>query len=251
MPIPEASEAPRHDFAAVTPGQWQALASRRIYFGHQSVGGNIADGIQEVLAAHPEIGLNLVLARTLDSASGPGLYHARIGTNGAPETKAAEFESIVSAGAPGVGALKYCYVDVTGDTDPDSLFASYQRRMAGLRERVPGLVVVHVTMPLVVLGEGRKDRLLNRLRGRATQRDLAAIRARYNALLRQAYVGREPVFDLARLESTRSDGSRAFFLRGGDTVHVLADEFTSDGGHLNAAGRRAAAEEFLALLASL
>ncbi len=251
MRVPAAPEAPRHEFTAVTPAQWESLATRRIYFGHQSVGGNIADGIQEVLAAHPGIGLRLVEARTMDSAAGPGLYHARIGANGAPDSKAEEFAAIVGAGRPAVGALKYCYVDIDGDTDPDSLFARYQRHMAAVRERVPGLTVVHVTMPLTITGMGRSERLIRRIRGQATDLDLAAIRGRYNALLRQAYVGTEPVFDLARLESTRADGSRAYVVLGGDTVHVMADELTSDGGHLNAAGRRVAAEEFLALLAGL
>jgi len=244
-----APEAPPVAFADVTPAQWQSLAAKRVFFGHQSVGGNIMDGVAEVLAAHPGLGLHVTRSANLDAAAAPGIYHARIGQNGDPEGKAAAFTRIADAADPAIGLVTSCYVDVTGATDPDTLFADYQRRMADLRARHPGLVLVHVTMPLTSLG-GRKERLMGWLRGTATTYDLNAIRNRYNGLLRAAYVGKEPVFDLARLESTHADGSRSFFTRGGDTIFYLAPELTDDGGHLNAEGRRRAAEEFLAVLAT-
>lgn len=251
MPIPAAPDAPQPSFAAVTPEQWRALAGRRMYFGHQSVGGNIIDGVKAVLADHPEIPLRVIEASTLDSASGPGLYHARIGHNGDPSSKVAAFDSIVGGGDPSVAMLKFCFVDVNGHTDPDSLFAAYQREMSALHARLPNLVIVHVTMPLTQTTEGRRDLLMAKLRGQANSYELNVIRNRYNALLRQAYAGREPVFDLARFESTRPDGSRAFFLRGADTVYKAASETTDNGGHLTGAGRRGAAEAFLAVLATL
>jgi len=251
MPVPASPEAPQPSFSAVTPEQWRALAAKRIYFGHQSVGGNIINGVTSVLADHPEIPLQVFESTSLDSNSAPGLYHARIGQNGDPGSKTSAFESIVGRGGASVAALKFCYVDVDGRSDPDSLFAAYQRDMSTLRARLPGLVIVHVTMPLTTTGEGRRDLLMAKLRGKATSYDLNLIRNRYNALLRQAYVGREPVFDLARLESTHADGSRSYFTRGADTVYTLAPELTDDGGHLNTSARRAAAEAFLALLATL
>jgi hypothetical protein len=249
MSIPAAPDAPLPAFASVTPGQWQALASKRFYFGHQSVGGNIMDGVAAVLAAHPDIRLRVVQGTRMDSA--PGLFHARIGQNGDPGSKTAAFDSIVDRDQPAVGILKFCYVDTDKREDPDSLFAAYQQNMASLRSRHPGLVLVHATMPLTVVGDGRLDRLRKRLKGQPTDLELNTIRNRYNALLRQAYVGKEPVFDLARLESTRPDGSRSFLMNGTDTVFVLAAENTSDGGHLTADAGRRAAEAFLAVLATL
>jgi hypothetical protein len=250
MPLPAAPDVPRPNFATVTSDRWRALAGERVYFGHQSVGGNIVDGIASVLADHPGIPLRVVEAAALDSAGAPGIYHGLIGTNGDPAGKTAAFGAIVDRGAPGVGILKYCYVDVDARSNPDSLFASYQRAMMSLRARHPALNIVHVTMPLTTVG-GWKEVVMGKLRGRTTTRDLNVTRNRYNALLRLAYAGKEPVFDLARFESTHSDGSRAFFMRKGDTVFTLAPEYTDDGGHLNAAARRAAAMEFLAVLAGL
>jgi hypothetical protein len=250
MTIPQAPEAPQATFAAVTRDQWRTLAGERMFFGHQSVGGNIIDGVKAVLADHPEIPLKVFDSSTLGSSSPPGLYQARIGQNGDPGSKLAAFDTIVGRGAPSVGILKFCFVDVEGARNPDSLFAAYQSGIAALRARTPGLVVVHVTMPLTTTGEGRRDLLLARLRGRPTSYELNLIRNRYNALLRLAYVGQEPVFDLARLESTRADGTRAYFVRGADTVYTLATDNTDDGSHLNARARRAVAEAFLATLAT-
>jgi len=248
--IPDATEAPPAPFGEVTRERWQALGAMRLYFGHQSVGGNIVAGLEAVLAEHPEIPLRIVEAATLDPASGPGLYHARIGRNGAPASKTRAFSAIVDGGDPAVGVLKYCYLDVTGDTDPAALFAEYRKAMDELRARHPDLVIVHVTIPLTA-NDGRREWLKARLRGRATARDLNVLRNHYNALLRQAYVGKAPVFDLARVESTTSDGRRTSFERNGVPVYYLAPEYTDDGGHLNAIGRRVAAEELLAVLAGL
>jgi lysophospholipase L1-like esterase len=66
-------------------------------------------------------------------------------------------------------------------------------------------------------------------------------------MLREKYAG-EPLFDLAKVESTRPNGSRSFFHDGANVVYTLAPELTDDGGHLNATGRLAAAEEFAAVI---
>jgi hypothetical protein len=76
-------------------------------------------------------------------------------------------------------------------------------------------------------------------------------RQEYNNLLRQAYQGREPIFDLARVESTTADGRAATATWQGKSVPILVKEYTDDGGHLNALGRTRAARELIAVLAAL
>jgi lysophospholipase L1-like esterase len=75
-------------------------------------------------------------------------------------------------------------------------------------------------------------------------------REQYNRLLREAYAGREPLFDLARIESTAPDGSPVRVQWKDMTAPVLYPAYTDDGGHLNAEGRRRAARELIAVLAS-
>jgi hypothetical protein len=69
--------------------------------------------------------------------------------------------------------------------------------------------------------------------------------------MRREYGGREPLFDLAAVESTRPDGSRETLSLGGKTAFALHPGYTNDGSHLNEVGRRRAAEALLTLLARL
>jgi hypothetical protein len=246
-PIPD---TPQYRLDDVTSDQWAALARRRIFFGHQSVGGNIMDGVTAVLQAHPEIPIRIMDGASIDSSAAPGLFHARIGNNGDPASKATAFASITDSSSPDVALLKYCYVDIGPDSDPDVLFADYRRRIAELRARHPDLTIVHVTMPLTT-HENWKGVLRARLGRRTTERDLGVIRNRYNRLLLRAYAGKEPVFDLARLESTRPDGSRVYFEKNGESIYALDPEASDDGSHLDAAAARRVAEAFLAFLANL
>ncbi len=233
----------------VTPAQWQALASRRIFFGHQSVGKNIMAGVAELLNENPQIHLRVVETADPDSMREAGFYHARIGQNGDPALKTQQFVRAAEQLGGGVALLKYCYVDVDRRTDPARLFEQYRRAIDTLRARHPDLTIVHVTMPLTD-AENWKGLLVAKLRGRTTARSLNAIRNRYNTLLRAAYP-RDPIFDVARIESTHADGTRNFFTSGRDTVYYLAPELTSDGDHPNEAASRTAAEQLLVLLARL
>lgn len=244
------ASAPIPALSQVSAADWERLAQRRIFFGHQSVGQNLLDGLADVLAAHPAVKLRVVAATAVDSVAGPALIHAKIGRNGEPTTKNAAFGEMVSAAHdPSLVALyKYCYLDTDFSTDPAQLFADYRSQVDSLRRT--GLTIVHVTMPLTTSEDGARA-FVKRLLRRPMGRDLNARRARYNRLLREAYAGHEPVFDLAQLESTRPDGSRAFFGSADGAVEVLAAENTDDGGHLNAAARRRVAEAFLAFLAKL
>jgi hypothetical protein len=244
--------SPLASLSDVTPAQWRALAERRVFFGHQSVGANVMAGVAEILAANPQIRLTVHESKDVNAGSEPAIYHANVGRNFYPLEKSDEFAEIAArALAPGdVGMVKYCFVDVEREVDPDSLFLAYRTRIADLRRQNPGLTVVHFTMPLTTV-ETEAGYWKNRLLGRVTFRDLNVARNRYNELLLQTYGGQEPVFDIAALESRRPDGSRAYFRKGGKTVYAMAEESTSDGGHLNEGARRMVAEQFLIFLARL
>lgn len=247
--------------AALSRAQWERLATKRIYFGHQSVGGNIVDGIAELIAESPTASLRLVEGTPRDLA-GPAFVHAFIGRNGDPRSKTAAFaEALHAAAGGGAGAIalhKYCYVDVDRSTDVDGLFADYRRSMAELRARQPRLTVVHVTMPLTATATTPRPvavakLVAKRILGRpaSDERALNVRRNRFNALLRREYEGRDPIFDLARVESTDAREGRSYFVRGPERVYTLARQYTDDGGHLNALGRRRAAVELLSLLSTL
>jgi hypothetical protein len=230
---------------------WGALSSRRVYFAHQSVGGNLVAGIEDLIAAGKAPGLAIVQTREPRVVTGGAFVHFVAGRNQDPASKNADFIKILDARPDrdgGIALLKYCYVDMTEQTDVAALFQAYRDMVATIRQRHPDLTVAHVTMPLTA-DEGGARALAKRLLGRPAVRGLNAKRNQFNALLRQAYQG-EVLFDLAQLESTRSDGSRESTMVGSDTVYALAPSYTYDGGHLNEYARRTFAAKLLAQLAA-
>lgn len=254
-----AAAAAPHDasLTSVSPDEWRRLASRRIFFGHQSVGAQLVQGIQAIISARPQLGLRVVETMHAADVAGPAIMHASLGANYDPASKNAAFLAALDEGGatPDIAMYKFCYVDVTPATDPDTLFAQYVRTVERARAEHPELTIVHVTMPLTTAAPpGRLKGAVRRLLGRGpiTEAENNVKRNRYNQLLRARYgAGRAPLFDLAKVESTRPDGSRSAFVNGTDSIYTLAPELSSDGGHLNEEGIRRAAEQLLVLLARL
>lgn len=229
-----------------------ALKGKRIFFGHQSIGENILEGLDHILKTEGIQGLNVVNVEKTAPPSGPLLAESRVGRNGDPKGKCDAFSARVmefAGGVPDIALVKFCYVDFKPGTDVEALFAYYRTMVDSLRARAPRVTLVHVTVPLTIRTPGWK-KLLKRILGKEESSDTVnALRCEYNDLLRRQYAA-EPVFDLAAVESTHPDGSRQEFTYKGRTVYSLRPDLSSDGVHLNEAGGRAAAAEFLRVLAS-
>ncbi|HJQ19122.1 MAG TPA: SGNH/GDSL hydrolase family protein [Gemmatimonadaceae bacterium] len=237
----------------LTDTQRARLASRKIFFAHQSVGGNVLQGVADLLQENPGLSLRIVRSADPAAVSGPAIVETPIGENGDPSSKAAAFAASLANGLGvdrGIALYKYCYLDFGPTSDAARIFEEYQATVQRVRAANPTLTIVHVTVPLTV-AESPVRHAMKRLLGRPAVRDVNAKRNEFNRLMRAAYGGKEPLFDLAAIESTRPDGSRSFEPRGRDTVFTLAPDYTDDGGHLNARGRRLAATQLLQLLASL
>jgi hypothetical protein len=214
----------------------EAVAQRHIFFAHQSVGANILEGVRE-LSAHGGVRVRI-----------DDTYVER---NGEPLRKLANFAKALGEGSRyDIALLKFCYVDIGADTDAAALFARYRTVIDELRGRNPRTTFVHVTLPLTTVQTGMKA-LAKRALGRDPSGTVENVRREeYNALLRKAYAGREPVFDLARLESTGPDGAAVSVAWRDAVAPALSPAWTDDGGHLNQAGRLRAARELLRVLAS-
>jgi len=228
----------------------QTLSRQRVFFGHQSVGKNILEGLDDL--SH-EAGVPLRIEEN-GSLSAPGVVHAYLGQNTKPASKIEAFSRALDDG-PGRGAeiafFKFCYVDFSPDTNVQQLFTAYRVALEDVRRKHPRVTLVHVTVPLTVTQTGVKASI-KRLLGKAPANELENVRREaYNALLRSAYEGKEPIFDLARVESTAEDGTRSEFERDGTRHPALAPEYTDDGEHLNTQGRRRAARALVDVLTAL
>lgn len=219
-----------------------ALRSRRVFFGHQSVGGNILDGLRALPTS--------IASEPLRGRITPGtIAEALIGANGDPRAKISGFAEKVRAldGGADILLMKLCYVDFEDELDVDALFAHYRATVDALADERPTTTVAHVTVPLTTIESGPKalvKSLLDKPRYGVAQN---MRRERFNALLRATYGPAGTVFDLATVESTALDGTHLVV----EGVPALVPAYTDDGGHLNAVGQRVVAGRFATFLARL
>lgn len=231
--------------------QLEQLAQRRVFFAHQSVGGNLIEGLQALARD------NGVALQVRDVARDPNVPnqtfgHVFVGENGKPLAKLDEYKDRLTkqqSSPPELAMVKLCYLDFTAGTDPKVVFARYQADLAVLRATLPTTRFVHVTTPLTTIESGPKA-WLKRLIGRSPWGVVEnQKREQYNQLMRSAYAGREPLFDLAKLEATAEDGSRTLTISGDTQTAALTPAYTSDGSHLNPHGERIAARGLAGVLA--
>ena len=204
-----------------------ALAGVRIFFGHQSVGDNILQGVSELLVHQPDALTIEMLTGTaaLESAipstaagaaarvtrSAPrqpaALVHAKIGRNEDPSSKCDDFRRIIDQGLAGpvdVALFKFCYIDIHPGTNVEALATTYISCLDGLAQSHPETVFLPVTVPLRQT-PGGPGVWARQLLGRTNQTKVAnARRYAFNQQLRTRYAGR-PLFDLAAAEATGAE----------------------------------------------
>lgn len=235
---------------AVTTAVLQTVAKKRIYFGHQSVGLNIIDGINDILKEHPDAGLRIVKTTDPLALNSPVFAHSMVGENEDPVSKINDFVRSMETGIGGkaeIAFFKFCYVDITRNTDVDKVFASYKSAMQRLKDKYPNTQFLHLTVPLSL----SLPSLKGWIKGVLGREDNNIKKNVFNAMLRREYGGRDPIFDLAAIESTYPDGRKASFISNGTTYYSLVPDYTHDDGHLNETGRRIMAGQLLKFLSQL
>lgn len=237
--IPSMSEVSSED--------WKRLSEKKMYFGHQSVGENIIDGVLDVMKVNKDIQLTIKESKNGADLDSVNILHSSIGKNGDPVGKIADFKKQIDSGIgekADIVFAKLCFWDIQKNTDVNKVFFEYKSTIADLKETYPDTRFMHMTVPLM----SHSDSLINRLKRliREDNGELANIkRNELNELILNEYKDKEPVFDIAKFESTQPDGSRSFFMKGGNKYYYLPDVYTNDGGHLNKIGRKHVAEQML------
>lgn len=237
----------------LTDSDMGRLAGQKVFFGHRSVGDDIVRGLRDCMASKPGLKLRIVESADPQQVSTPAFVESQMGSNGDPKSKLEAFKAIIDKGMGregGIAMFKYCYLDVGPSTDVPKMFEDYRRGMEALKSKYPLLQIVHITIPLTTVEPVVKAWAARVLR-RATARELNRKRCEYNRSLVQTFSARDVIFDLAEAESTHPDGRRSGFFADAQEIFTLAPEFTTDGGHLNEAGRRIAAQHLLLALAKL
>lgn len=231
---------------SVTNSELSAIAGKRILFAHQSVGNDILDGVR-LLSTGSAVTLNVVETRQPEPGQS-GLFHFKAGENGKPLAKLEDFEKTVSAVAQqglDVAFVKLCYIDFEQGTDAGAVAQSYIDVISRLSDRFPQTRFVAVTAPLTTVQTGPKawiKTMLGRTPGGYADN---ARRREFNERLRQHFTAGN-LMDVAAWEADRNAG-REF---GGAPLQTLDPALTSDGGHLNEAGKRVIGAQFVKFLAA-
>ena len=237
----------------------ESTKDKSIIFLHHSVGGNILTGLQK-LAKESGVEIKIQRIRNKPIPSEKKLTSIKKiiditgGKNGQPKTKVDSFvEKIKGLNtniAPDIAFMKICYVDFNPNTEVNEIFSYYKNNIETLKNERPDVKLAHFTVPLFEQPNSIKDKI-NRFLGRQVWEDSTNVkRAEFNKLLFEAFP-EDPIFDIARIESTLPDGTRSSFEKDGNTYYSLASEYTDDGGHLNAFGQRRAAIEIAEFLAKI
>ena len=146
----------------VSMEDWAKLAKKKIFFGHQSVGYNIIEGIKDIISERDQIKLNIV--ETHDSAEfdNPIFAHARVGRNTDPVSKINGFRNIIDAGVGDkvdIAFFKFCYIDVMRDSDTQKIFDNYRNTIEDFKARYPETKFLHMTIPVCSTPKGVKRTL--------------------------------------------------------------------------------------------
>ncbi len=241
-------------FKDVPTDSWKKLAQKKIYFGHQSVGFNIMDGVMDVMKEHPDIKMNIVETSNSSKFNSGIFAHSTVGKNTQPTTKIDEFVKLIEDGIGKKGdiaALKLCYVDMRQKTDIDQVLTAYSDAMSRLKKKYQDVTIIHFTVPLTKIQTGLKAWIKQKLGKTLSGVNENIKRNIYNQKLISIYNGKEPIFDIAKIQSTFPDGKRSTFTQDGKTYYSMVPDYTYDGGHLNELGRKVVAEQFLIDLVNL
>lgn len=240
---------PMKNIKTIKQAQWNKLANKNIYFGHQSVGYNMIDGIESILKENPNIKIDIKEGNELIKFESPVFAHAKIGKNGNPKSKIDAFYKIIDESLGenvDIAGFKFCYVDFNKNTDVKDVFENYKLNMDKINQKYPNTKIIHFTAPIRAIQTGPKawvKKLLNKSIGIEDNHT----RQQFNELLNNEYKD-QSVFDIAKFESTYPDKSREFTKVNGEKIYSMIPDYTNDGGHLSKNGKYHIGTQFLLFL---
>jgi hypothetical protein len=212
------------------------VARTRVFFGHQSVGMNVLDAVPGVYADHGVSAPPIEQGGTQPGPNGGFIAHQYIGVNGKPLLKLEDFDRTMRGGMGRQVDVALMNIDVDSSMDVDALFARYRDTMGALERDFPNVTFIHVTVPLKTEATSEADNVA---------------RERMSALFRREYAGHH-LYDIAKIESTKPDGTRVSGSYDNQGYFALYDAYTVGDGlavHLNAGGSMIAATAFLDAIA--
>jgi hypothetical protein len=227
------------------------ISKAKIYFGHQSVGKNILSGLEALVEEAKNVELNIIDVKNNTDLPQYYLAHSSIGQNTNPLSKCEDFTGIMEEpflDSLDAALLKFCYIDFDGESNISDIFDCYNTTIEQVKKMRPATKIIYTTVPLETQPMLLK-KYLKIILGKGDPVSAANIkRNEFNELIKSTY-SQEPIFDLAKVESTYPNNTRESFNIEGKNYYSLVGDYTHDGGHLNDLGGKIVAKEFVHILA--
>lgn len=225
----------------LTLTQYNAAMSKRVVFGHQSVGYQAIQGVQmwadDLNTSDPNV---IDVESGTVPATGGFFGHLYAGTNGDARTKTAELLSLLQNGLAAkvdIVVLKFCYADLRSNSGytPQQMFNTYKTWVDTVESSFPNLKVIYAT-EAIVMGANSDGGANN------------VLRQTYNNLVRAQYASSGRLWDVAKIESTDPSGNRVLH----NGVESLYSGYASpDQRHIYGLGRTTVSAPLLQLIAQL
>lgn len=222
----------------VSQEKWDKLAGKKIFFGHRSVGYNMIDGIKAHLAENPNLKLNIEEGNSPSFFDHPVFAHSKNGQNTDPKSKIDAFYKELDGGLGDkvdIAGFKFCYIDFDNSTDINEIFLKYKLKMNEISDKYPHIKIIHFTVPLRTFQRGPKE-FIKKLIGKDIGLADNTARQQFNDLLLNEFK-EQPIFDLAKYESTYLDGQREFSIINNEKIYSMVPIYSTDGGHLSEIGK--------------
>jgi hypothetical protein len=233
-PEPDAATIIDHtttDPVSLSPAQLHAARQLVTLFAHKSIGNNILEGLADLQAQDPT---RYTIPVTYSSGTQPGINHTMPGSNGQPLTKTSAFSTLVQSGHD-PAFMKFCTGDVPcvqGDTPIGTMWTEYRDTMETLIQSHPDTTLVWWTIPIIANDHSRAH----------CNQEMAWFNDQVRA---HVAVNGGVLFDIADIESHDPDGNPVTW----NGIEAGWPGWTSDGAHLNEAGRQRVAGAIWYLLA--
>jgi hypothetical protein len=257
----------------LTAALFDLAATRRLFFGHQSIGAQVITGINELAddLGRPDIPVVDVDVTGIP-ATGGVVAHAYVGINGDGFTKTrgdhphepgatASWGERIRDGLSSeidTAVLKFCYADLrpgsvhwVGDTQvgytPAELFAEYKAAIDALVTDFPSIAFIYATEPVVYIYDEDDEGP-----GGTGGNHANDLRYAFNQLVRAEYGHTGRLWDIALAQSTDPAGSRYFNANGSE--YLFLDYASADLEHISGVdgiGRKAAATPLVLIMADI
>lgn len=224
-----------------------------IYFGHQSVGNNIIEGLKSIFQENKVNNSNIFKLDIIQTLPERYFVHSQIGKNGNPLSKIKDFVKTIDLLKNKnlkIVMMKFCYADFNQNSDIHKIFQQYSTAIDSIKSKYPNLIIIHFTVPLMTERSllGKLKAFVKGNSNKSFYDNLA--RNNFNDLIKVKYQS-ELIFDLAGIESTYFNGKREIKELDGKQSYFLIGEYSSDGGHLNKLGQKLVANELINMIAEI